>query len=88
MLRKTENGLLWWCPGCDCVHGVNITGEDLPQWTWNGNIDKPTIQPSALTRGQHSCHCFITDGKIQFLQDCTHHLAGQRVEIPEWPFKD
>jgi hypothetical protein len=29
------------------------------------------------------CHSFVTDGKIQFLSDCTHSLAGQTVELPE-----
>jgi hypothetical protein len=29
------------------------------------------------------CHSFITDGKIQFLSDCTHKLAGQTVELPD-----
>lgn len=31
------------------------------------------------------CHSFVNDGKIQFLGDCTHHLKGQTVNIPEWP---
>lgn len=31
------------------------------------------------------CHSFITDGKIQFLGDCTHALAGQTVELPGLP---
>lgn len=30
------------------------------------------------------CHSFVTDGKIQFLSDSTHELAGQTVEIPDW----
>lgn len=30
------------------------------------------------------CHSFITDGRIQFLGDCTHALAGQTVELPDW----
>ena len=30
------------------------------------------------------CHSFIADGKIQFLSDCTHKLAGQTVELPDW----
>lgn len=30
------------------------------------------------------CHSFVTDGRIQFLGDCTHHLAGQTVDIPAW----
>jgi hypothetical protein len=31
------------------------------------------------------CHSFVTDGRIQFLSDCTHALAGQTVELPDWP---
>lgn len=27
------------------------------------------------------CHSFVTDGKIQFLGDCTHALAGQTVAL-------
>jgi hypothetical protein len=34
------------------------------------------------------CHSFVTDGRIQFLADCTHHLAGQTVDIPEWDDDD
>jgi len=31
------------------------------------------------------CHSFVTDGRIQFLTDCTHALAGQTVDLPPWP---
>jgi len=30
------------------------------------------------------CHSFVTDGRIQFLGDCTHALAGQTVDLPEF----
>lgn len=30
------------------------------------------------------CHSFVTDGRIQFLDDCTHSLAGQTVELQPW----
>ena len=30
------------------------------------------------------CHSFVTDGRIQFLSDCTHELAGQTVDLPDW----
>jgi hypothetical protein len=30
------------------------------------------------------CHSFVKDGKIQFLDDCYHELAGQTVELPDW----
>lgn len=31
------------------------------------------------------CHSFVTNGRIQFLNDCTHALAGQTVDLPDWP---
>lgn len=30
------------------------------------------------------CHSFVTDGKIQFLNDCFHSLKGQTVDLPDW----
>ena len=27
---------------------------------------------------------FVTDGRIQYLADSTHALAGQTVDLPEW----
>ncbi len=32
----------------------------------------------------YRCHSFVREGKIQFLTDSTHELAGQTVELPEW----
>ena len=64
-----------------------------PHWTFNGNMDSPTFSPSILSsyeqwvgtpkERKHVCHSFVTDGKIQFLSDCTHSLAGQTVELPD-----
>jgi hypothetical protein len=31
------------------------------------------------------CHSFIRAGRIQFLGDCTHALAGQTVDLPDLP---
>ena len=30
------------------------------------------------------CHSFVTAGKIGFLPDSTHKLAGQTVDLPDW----
>lgn len=30
----------------------------------------------------HVCHSYVVDGRIQFLNDCTHALAGQTVDLP------
>jgi hypothetical protein len=29
------------------------------------------------------CHSFVTNGRILFLGDCSHHLAGQTVDLPD-----
>lgn len=102
------------CPGCNEEHVVYTQAPHInggAKWYYNGNHDKPTIQPSLLIRSGHYvpehkndscwctyneehkedpapfscsvCHSFITDGNIQFLNDCTHHLAGQTVELPD-----
>lgn len=53
----------------------------------------PTFRPSVLVNGGRpnktmpTCHSFVTDGMIKFLNDCTHDLAGQTValgELPDW----
>jgi hypothetical protein len=70
----------------------NIAWKD--RWTFNGDFDKPTFSPSLNTwwggfrSGDHDvplhrCHSFIRDGRIHFLVDCTHALAGQTVDLPE-----
>lgn len=63
---------------------------DGPVWQWNNSLDLPTISPSLLARWtegeQHTpkvCHSFVRDGRIEFLTDCTHALAGQTVDLPE-----
>lgn len=76
------------CPGCGDWHFVHEG-----RWTFNGDPDRPTFTPSILIKRpwdnvnddgkQHVCHSFVTDGRIQFLADCTHRLAGQTVELPE-----
>lgn len=32
----------------------------------------------------HVCHSFVTDGRIQYLSDCTHAFAGQTIDLPAW----
>lgn len=29
------------------------------------------------------CHSFVTDGKIQYLSDCTHEHAGKTIELED-----
>ena len=85
------------CPGCKVGHQVTVAGKDY-RWQWNGSLDLPTITPSVLVTWEANpnaspefkewhkkrvCHSFVTDGRIQFLGDCTHELAGQTVDLPQ-----
>lgn len=56
--------------------------EGTPNWTWNGSVDFPTVRPSVLSRdGTNTCHSWINDGKVQFLDDCSHEFAGQTLDL-------
>lgn len=50
--------------------------------TYNAAQEDKGEKPSPFTC--QICHSFVTDGRIQFLGDCTHHLAGQTVDLPDW----
>lgn len=78
------------CPGCGFAHVLNVAAPERPKWTWNGSLALPTLSPSLLvtwprvgTVADGRCHSFVRDGRIQFLSDCTHALAGQTVDLPE-----
>jgi len=89
---------IFFCPGCGNHHGISTT-EPHPCWTWNGSVDKPTFNPSLLVKQgpkcdpvthlaipgepDRVCHSFIRDGQIQYLNDCTHELAGKTIDMEE-----
>ena len=85
-----KNGEVRWffqCPGCGESHCFWTKGN--VNWSFNGDVDKPTVSPSILVTYDGAdkktvCHSFIKDGNIQFLFDCTHKLAGKTVELPEY----
>ncbi len=87
-VEHKEKYLSFRCEGCKCNHQIPVKRTDVyPMWEWNGSYEKPTITPSILVNydfshpGRPKCHSFITDGNIQFLNDCTHELAGKTVPL-------
>lgn len=34
------------------------------------------------------CHTYVTDGRIRFLSDCSHALAGQTVDMVPFPKRE
>ncbi len=80
------------CPACGYGHFFRtVPHEGLPVWTFNGDRDKPTFSPSMLVNARTHvtnpkailCHSFVRDGRIEFLSDCSHAMAGQTVDLPE-----
>lgn len=70
--------------------------DEANAWTWNGNIEKPTLKPSILNEGtefiggdaydsnnwiKFKCHTWITDGKAIFLDDTDHQFKGQTLDL-------
>lgn len=47
----TDGRFVFFCPGCQCGHGIKTYGPG-PQWTFNGDVEKPTLSPSILVRSQ------------------------------------
>jgi hypothetical protein len=77
---------LFHCKACGYSHGVWVTSKSPytgAQWSFNGNMEKPTFSPSLNINATYKCHSFITDGKIQYLNDCTHSMAGLTLEMDD-----
>lgn len=83
--RMTSDGVesySFHCPGCKFGHRFEVGNG---RWQFNGNLQRPTFTPSLISiTTEPICHLVMTDGKIQFLSDCKHELAGQKVEVPDW----
>lgn len=91
-----SQALAFSCPGCSTLglsslHMVTVNSRAVsPSWEWDGRFDHPTISPSirvlcGIGETSHVCHSYLRDGVIEFLDDCTHELAGQKVPLPDIP---
>ena len=97
-----HKSVMHWCPGCNEAHGIRIEGPDGPKWSFNGDFENPHFEPSVRLFHTETtddddkplpapmqvtlCHYFIHGGRIEFCGDSPHKLAGQTVEIPDWPY--
>lgn len=70
------------------LRGVRLTdigNAQIEEWRAAG---MPARNGEQFDNTPSVCHSFVTDGRIQFLSDCTHALAGQTVDLPSWPLED
>lgn len=123
--NSIDNGLSFWCPGCNGPHRIQHGAGAGPRWGWNGDSERPVFTPSVLVtwtepanignpeamkqdlaeaqcrrdageqnvrvpQADKVCHSFVgcngaQPGQIIFLGDSTHAMAGQTVELADWP---
>lgn len=98
LIIDNQDRLVFHCPACRSRKYLPqfdwITGRG---WKWNSDNVAPTLSPSILqSAGPYPeghpkagtisvCHSYVRDGRIEYLSDCTHDLAGQTVELPDLP---
>ncbi|PTM61927.1 DUF6527 family protein [Phreatobacter oligotrophus] len=74
ILRTGEGGRICFrCPGCDEIHGIQVGEGPGPRWGFNGDYDRPTFEPSILTRFTRR----LTEDEIDRI------MAGERLDIPQ-----
>ena len=67
-----DEGLHYWCQGCDSAHMIKTKGNGA--WGWNGDVENPVFTPSVLVtypanpdaeeqfkewRTERRCHTFV-----------------------------
>lgn len=99
VLRKVKDSTIvtFWCPGCEEYHQIDTAkwefNGDFEKPTFSPSyLTWLDPNPEANTERKPEwekfrlgfrCHSFIKEGKIEFLSDCTHKLAGQTVDMTE-----
>jgi hypothetical protein len=91
-LGQGADGSVWFfCNGCCMPHSLTVGAGPGPRWGYNGNAEAPTFTPFVLVSWKNKqgdlakvCHSFVTDGRIHYLDNCTHALAGQTIDLPNW----
>lgn len=79
-MRRLQGGAFaHWCPACESMHPLPAS------WRFDGNLDRPTFQPSFRQLLQHEkggdCHYNITNGEIVWHGDCWHRRTGQQPMV-------
>ncbi len=73
-------GYMFWCPGCEAPHCFWTDLPKAPRWTFNGDLECPTFNPSLkCTTPDTVCHLFVRNGQIDYCGDCTHAFASKTV---------
>jgi len=88
------------CPACKCGHWFNDTiwqfNGDMENPTISPSLlvrsghyaEGKTKEDCEMCKKErkfcHICHSYVTNGKIEFLSDSTHDMAGQTVDLEDF----
>ncbi|MBO3663750.1 DUF6527 family protein [Microbacterium stercoris] len=92
---------LFWCPGCDHAHVITVPPWTFDGDRERPTVSPSVLVQGVQWAAEHPfydtahagvpeggaiiCHSFVRDGRIEYLNDSTHALAGQTVDLPDWP---
>lgn len=81
--ESPQSHVIFFCPGCEQRHAVPIKEKNPwgALWTFNGDMEKPTLAPSVHYPGR--CHFHLESGILKYCGDCDHPLAGKIVPLPD-----
>lgn len=96
--HKEKDWIDYWfyCPACQCRHSIRVgkdVPESVPKWSFNGNREKPTFEPSLRVlipdnnpkdQWKTKCHIIIKDGMIEYCADCPHSMASKTIQMIPW----
>lgn len=71
-----------WAFNCSAEHPTLTPSVNI---RWGRFADPTWTPPEGEDDFSGVCHYFMTNGKLIFLGDCTHALAGQTVDLPDVP---
>jgi len=93
--------LTYWCPGCQGGHTITFGAASDWTWDGNADAPtiSPSVLSYAHQRSFDEnnpesdeapapwpqCHAFVRGGKIEYLSDSGHALAGQTVDMVPLP---
>lgn len=95
-----EGMVTFWCVGCDSGHTIEVGKDQSWSWDGNAKeptfspsvLSYPHQQSFSPPGSKHReprlmprCHMFVTAGKLVYLSDCEHELAGQTVDMVPLP---
>lgn len=90
----------YWCIGCESGHTIQYGSDETWQWDgdpWKPTFSpsilawphprsfEPADPDRRPARPQPRCHSFVKSGRIEYLTDSEHQLAGQTVDMVPLP---